>query len=91
MTAAWITWVATRLPPGVMTASPTSTGPWRTASSSMMSPPLRLMAPATPAPMARVELAALTMASTSQSVMSPRSMATVAGPILTFTRRAPPP
>ena len=75
MTAAWMTWVAARLPPVVSTASPTSTGPCRIASSSMMTPPFRLMAPATPVPMASVEFAALTMASTSQSVMSPRSIA----------------
>jgi hypothetical protein len=35
----------------------------------------RLMAPATPVPMASVEFAALIIASTSQSVMSPRSIA----------------
>src|SRR5262245_49988122 len=72
------------LPPVVSTASPTSTGPWRIASSSTMTPPLRLMAPATPVPIASVVLAALTTASTSRSVMSPRSIAMVAGPILSF-------
>src|SRR5207244_11020540 len=80
-----MTWVAARLPPVVSTASPTSTGPWRMASSSMMTPPFRLMAPATPAPIASVEFAALTIASTSQSVMSPRSIETDESPILSFT------
>src|SRR5207249_2058950 len=56
MTAAWITWVAARLPPVVSTASPTSTGPCRIASSSMMTPPLRLMALATPVLMDSVEV-----------------------------------
>src|SRR5215470_1489484 len=54
------------------------------ASSSMMTPPLRLIVAATPAPIVRVEFAALVTASTLQSVMSPRSMAIVAWPTLSF-------
>ena len=54
------------------------------ASSSMITPPLRLRAPATPAPMAKVELAALTTASTWASVMSPRSIAMTVCPILSL-------
>src|SRR5438477_147223 len=56
----------------VSTASPTSIGPWRMASSSMLTPPLRLIAAATPVPIARVALPPLTIAPTPQSVMSPR-------------------
>ena len=48
--AAWMTWVAGRLPATVSTASPGSIGPWRTASSSITVPPFRFMAPATPVP-----------------------------------------
>src|SRR5262245_8124873 len=50
----------------------------------MMVPPFRLIAPATPAPIPRWLFAALTMASTSYSVMSPRSRMTSVGPTLTF-------
>src|SRR5262245_35923540 len=50
----------------------------------MMVPPLRLMAPATPAPIKSWLFAALTMASTSYSVMSPRSRLTSVWPTLTF-------
>ncbi len=65
MAAAWITWRAVSVPPPVTTAPPTSIGPWRIASASISAPPARTMAPATPAPIQRWLLAALTIASTS--------------------------
>src|SRR6185503_7307580 len=77
MVTAWMTWVAARLPATVRTASPISIGPWRSASSSITNPPLRFNAPATPAPIRSPSLAAFTTASTSASVMSPRSTTTV--------------
>ena len=79
-----MTCVAARFPATVSTASPISIGPCRSASSSMTTPPLRFIAPATPVPIKSSSLAALTMASTSASVMSPRSTTNVVFPILHF-------
>src|SRR5712692_2897734 len=59
------------LPPVVTAASPSGIEPMRSQSSSTRGPPLRRIAPATPAPRIRSLLAALTIASTAISVMSP--------------------
>src|SRR5436190_5005145 len=71
MLAAWITYSALRFPPVVTAAAPKAMGPMRSHSSSIRGPPLRRIAPATPAPRIRSLLAALTIASTATSVMSP--------------------
>ena len=65
MTAAWMTQLALRPWPVVTTAWPGSMGPCSMASVSMASPPARLMAPATPAPIQSSVLAAFASASTS--------------------------
>ena len=70
--AAWMTYFAGSLPPPVTTASPTSTGPFETASLSISGPPARFNAPATPAPIQRWLFAAFTIASTLAWLMSPR-------------------
>src|SRR5215813_2996428 len=54
-----------------MAASPRETGPSRSHSCWIVGPPLRRIAPATPAPSCKRVLAAFTTASTSASVMSP--------------------
>ena len=64
MTAPWITHRAGRRPAPVATASPRGIGPSATASRSISSPPARLSAPATPAPIQRWSLAAFATAST---------------------------
>src|SRR5438093_13111516 len=52
-------------------ASPISIGPLDSASRSISSPPARLIAPATPAPIQSALFAAFAIASTSSAVMSP--------------------
>jgi hypothetical protein len=71
MTAPWMTCFTFSRPEPVATASPTSIGPFATASRSISSPPARLIAPATPAPIQRALLAAFAIASVSSAVMSP--------------------
>src|SRR5258708_2953097 len=75
-----MTWRHGRWPAGVTTASPGGSGPFsfriRRQSSRMAGPPVRWMAPSTPPPPIRLELAALTMASTPSRVMSPRTSST---------------
>src|SRR5215475_12231304 len=67
-----MTYLFGRAPAVVTAASPKRMGAWRLPSSSMIAPPLRMIAPATPEPSARSVFAALTIASTSGwSVMSP--------------------
>ena len=68
---AWMTTLAASRPAGVTTASPSSTGAWRTAANSIASPPVRLSSPATPVDIHSDVEAGLTMASTSRSQMSP--------------------
>ena len=77
ITAAWTTQRALRSWPVVTTAAPTSMGPWSIASVSTASPPTRLMAPATPDPIQSSLLAALAIASTSSSVMSPDAISSL--------------
>ena len=55
----------------VDTAEPSGIGPFATASRSISSPPARLIAPATPAPIQRRSLAALAIASSANAAMSP--------------------
>ena len=62
---------AASVPAGVTIASPSGTGPWRTAANSIASPPRRLRAPPTPVDIQSVVLAAFTIASTSRSQISP--------------------
>src|SRR5581483_6659162 len=71
MTAAWTTHRAGSRPAPVATASPSAIGPFATASRSISSPPARLSAPATPAPIHRWSFAAFATASTSSAAMSP--------------------
>ena len=59
-------------------------GPCSMASFSTASPPTRLMAPATPAPIHSSVLAALAMASTSSSVMSPEAISSLVLPTDVF-------
>src|SRR5215218_6615493 len=66
-----MTHLAGRRPAVVATASPTSMGPCCTASRSISSPPARLIAPATPAPIHKWLFAAFAIASTLSEVMSP--------------------
>ena len=68
---AWMTARAARDPAVVTIASPSGTGAWRTAANSISSPPARLSAPPTPLDIQSERLAALTMASTSRSQISP--------------------
>src|SRR5437016_595391 len=79
---AWITYLAGRLPPWVITADPVGQPPpWSSRSWRMMSgPPAWWMAPSTPPPPARALLAALTTASTSSVVMSARRRLSVPPP-----------
>ncbi len=62
---------AASVPAGVITAPPSGAGACRTAANSIASPPARLSAPPTPVAIHSVVLAALTIASTSRSQMSP--------------------
>src|ERR1700674_46184 len=80
MLAAWMTKRAFNVPPPVMAASPTSTGPSLRHSAWICGPPARAIAPATPPPNSRSLLAALTMASTSCCVRSPCKISTVRPP-----------
>src|SRR5207249_6214133 len=73
---------AAQPPSPVTTASPGSIGPFPTASRSISAPPTRLMAPATPPPIHRWLLAALTMASTANVVMSLRSTLMIVRPMV---------
>src|SRR5665647_3882652 len=59
-------------------------GPCSIASFSTASPPTRLMAPATPAPIHSSVLAALVIASTSSSVMSPEAISSLVLPTDVF-------
>src|SRR5665648_1191198 len=59
-------------------------GPCSIASFSTASPPTRLMAPATPAPIRSSVLAALAIASTSSSVMSPEAISSLVLPTDVF-------
>jgi hypothetical protein len=59
------------VPADVTIALPSSTGAWRTAANSIASPPARLIAPPTPVDIQSEVFAALTIASTSSSQMSP--------------------
>ena len=70
--------------PVVMTASPTLTGPWRTASFSTASPPARLMAAATPWSIHSSVEAGATTASTSSWVMSPLAISSLVLPTDVF-------
>src|SRR5207247_1749531 len=88
ITAAWITQRAASRPAPVATASPTAIGPFATASRSISSPPARLIAPATPAPIQRWSLAAFAIASTSSCVMSPSAISSSTDRILETTRAA---
>src|SRR4051794_26685810 len=74
---AWKTYLAGRLPALVATALPVGQPPILRHSAMMVGPPARRMAPSTPPPPARPELAALTMASAWTLVMSPCSKARV--------------
>src|SRR5437867_91047 len=74
---AWKTYFAGRLPPLVATALPVGQPPILRHSAMMLGPPARWMAPSTPPPPARAELAALTMASVCTLVMSPCKRARV--------------
>src|SRR5437867_4042023 len=69
----WITYFALRLPPVVITASPVGSSPRCSRillhSSSIFGPPARWIAPSTPPPPIRLELAAFTIASVSSSVI----------------------
>ena len=67
----WITCRAGSLPAVVAFASPVSHPPSRRLSSRIADPPARWIAPSTPPPPSKDELAALTIASTSCFVMSP--------------------
>ena len=75
---AWITQRAASVPPSVTMASPSATGACLTAANSMVSPPRRLIAPATPVDIHSVTLAGFTIASTSRSQMSPFQSASCA-------------
>src|SRR4051794_19081971 len=79
MTAACTTCSAFSRPAPVTTASPTGIGPSAIASRSISSPPARLMAPATPAPIQRPLFAAFATTSTSSSVMSPSTTSSCTG------------
>jgi len=68
---AWMTYFALRFPPPVTAASPTEQPPILLHSSWMLGQPFPLMAPATPVPITRSELAALTIASASLSAILP--------------------
>jgi hypothetical protein len=59
------------LPDVVITEEPTGTKPILSLSFCIISPPFLKMAPATPPPCFRYELAAFTIASTALSVISP--------------------
>src|SRR5918995_3782350 len=87
MTAPWMTGRAFRRPAPVATASPTSIGPSATASRSISSPPARLIAPATPAPIHSWLFAAFAIASASRALMSPSTTASSIGPTLARPRR----
>src|SRR5829696_7046267 len=80
ITAPWITHFADSRPAPVATASPTSIGPFATASRSISSPPARLIAPATPAPIQSASFAAFVIASTSSTVMSPSTTESSSSP-----------
>src|SRR5215207_952604 len=66
----WMTHVAGRLNPGVIRAWPVEHPPILRVASRRRGPAARWMAPSTPPPPRRDELAALTMASTGRVVMS---------------------
>src|SRR4051794_19442724 len=68
-----MTWRAGSLPAVVAFASPVSQPPSSRHCSRISGPPARWIVPSTPPPPSRLELAALTIASTACSVMSPRT------------------
>src|SRR5438105_932504 len=86
MTAAWMTARALRRPAVVATHVPGSTGPRAIASVSISWPPRLLMAPATPPPIQKALLAALTIASTDWAVMSPSTISIEMGGIVNVER-----
>src|SRR3990172_9365621 len=66
-----MTYLAASLPAVVMRASPVGQPPMRRHSARIAGPPAAWIAPSTPPPPSRLELAALTMASALTRVMSP--------------------
>jgi len=82
----WITYVALRFPPVVMTAWPVGQPPIFLHSCRMAGPPARCMAPSTPPPPARRVFAALTIASVDSLVISPCVRTSVEALILSSIR-----
>src|SRR3954464_11161507 len=68
-----MTWRAGSRPAVVTFASPVSQPPSNRHCSRISGPPARWIAPSTPPPPSRLELAALTIASTACSLISPRT------------------